>query len=154
MTIFADNENKNFWAHEWRKHGSCGSSSPLLTNQTDYFTKSIEAYEKLPLTQWLSEASIKPTSATSDITYAIKDIHSAIESHTNARVYLECKRLPRSISTEPVLTGVHICMHSETLKPIDCSKDDKPQCGNARVRFIASNFGPIASSARSIMLNR
>lgn len=154
MTIFADNENRNFWAHEWKKHGSCGSSSPLLSNQTEYFTKSIELYERLPLLTWLADAQIKPLPVSMGVSYAIKDIHSAIESKTKSRVYLDCKRLPRGISPEPILTGVNICLHGETLELIDCSKDDKAQCGNGRIKFVSNSFGPIPSSARSVLLNR
>ena len=154
MTIFADNENRNFWAHEWKKHGSCGSSSPHLTNQTEYFAKSIELYERLPLMKWLEDAQIKPLPASKGVSYAIKDIHTAIESHIKSRIALDCKRLPRCISQEPILTGIVVCLDGENLEPVDCSKDDKAQCGNGKVKFLSNSFAPVPSSARSVMLNK
>ena len=135
MSIHGDDTSSRLWAHEWKKHGSCGSSSPLLKDQTAYFETSVGALEKMPLLEWLEDANIFPRPSSQKTSYSVRDVHRAIESRTGKKVTLDCKRLPND--PEPLFSGVYICMHPQTLKLTDCTGRDR-RCGNRTLRFISN----------------
>lgn len=124
------------WAHEWKKHGSCGSSSPLLKDQKAYFETTVNTLENLKLLNWLEDENIFPTKMSDSASYPIRDIHRAIEKHTGTKTYLDCKRI-QGVS-EPLLSGVFVCLDPETLKLTDCVRTDYRRCGSRNVKFISN----------------
>lgn len=131
--------DESFWRHEWNKHGTCASaSSPGLRGASNYFNITLQIYDKTNINEWLREAGIIPLPASDKRSYAITDLHEAIESHTGKRVYLDCKRLPRKISPYPILTGVHVCLNPASLQFMDCQTKDDIQCGNGKLVFLSS----------------
>lgn len=134
MSIHGDDSRVGLWAHEWKKHGSCGSSSPLLQNQKSYFETSVSAREHLPILEWLEDANIFPRPMSQKAVYSIRDVHRAIESHTGTQVNLDCKRLPNV--PEPLLSGVYVCMDPKTLKPTNCGGRDR-RCGFRNLIFMS-----------------
>lgn len=134
MSIHGDDVSSRLWSHEWRKHGSCGLSSPALKDQKEYFEKTVATMEKLPLLNWLEEANIFPRPLGENTLYSLRDVHRAIESKTGTKTYFDCKRLPNE--RIPLLSGIFICLDPQTLKLTDCKKDDYRRCGGRDVKFV------------------
>jgi ribonuclease T2 len=124
-----DGNDESFWRHEWTKHGTCATSSPLLSGQFEYFDKVLQIYDLFPLKSWLSKRGIF---ASNDRLYSVTEIHYAIEYELKNRIRLECALIPDSA---PVLTEIHICLDKVSLKPIDCPQTDDRQCGRRTLLF-------------------
>lgn len=137
--------DQSFWRHEWSKHGTCASaSSPAMSGLTLYFKETLSLYKRSPLLDWLAKDGIKPGPTAS---YSIKDFHAAIEKHTqNKRVYLECKRVSRTDSPDPILTGIRVCFRPSDLEFTDCQYRDDNDCGTKNVRFISNTGDRIFTS--------
>lgn len=109
------NSNRGFWAHEWRKHGTCSRNIPSLKGETRYFGTTVQMAKQLPVLETLSKSRIKPDNSQS---YESSDISKALESLSQGRiVQVECDyELSQPV---PILTGVNFCFDSN-LKPTDC----------------------------------
>lgn len=136
MSIHGDDVSSRLWSHEWRKHGSCGLSSPALRDQKDYFEKTVGALENMPLLDWLKQANIVPRPLNENTLYSLTNVHSAIESKTGTKVYIDCTRLQNE--RIPLLSGVFICMDPRTLKLVDCQRTDYRRCGGRDVKFVTN----------------
>jgi len=124
-----DGNHESFWRHEWTKHGTCATSSPLLKGQFEYFSKALQVFNSFPLKSWLSKGGII---ASNDRFYSIHHIHEAIEFKLKSRVRLECALIPHSL---PLLTEIQICLDKNSLHAIDCPHKDDHQCGRKDVIF-------------------
>lgn len=109
--------NPNFWAHEWKRHGSCGKSVPEIENQLKYFQTTLKLFKSLNLAKALSDANIVPSS---ESTVQYSDFVKALKKHTNDRLpKVNCKRLTSRRNETPIITSIDIC-YDKKLKPIDC----------------------------------
>ncbi|KAH6691114.1 ribonuclease Trv [Leptodontidium sp. MPI-SDFR-AT-0119] len=88
--------NEKFWDHEWATHGTCISTlSPSCYSDytageeaVDFFTKNVRLFQGLSTYTWLANAGITPSSDTS---YQLSDMNSALESAFSAPVILLCQ---------------------------------------------------------------
>ncbi|XP_022667604.1 ribonuclease Oy-like isoform X1 [Varroa destructor] len=115
-----------FWAHEWKKHGTCGVSVPGLTGFLSFFNTTLALYERFNLTQFLENDDILPSAATS---YAVADVQHALKNDLYSKVDLVCDQA--NSFEYPVLTEVHLCLNLD-LQPIDCPYK-KERCGKDRM---------------------
>ncbi|PVH96589.1 ribonuclease T2 [Periconia macrospinosa] len=90
-------DDETFWQHEWSKHGTCIStlepecySDHKATEEVvDYFQKAVDLFKALPSYQWLSEASITPSTTA---TYTFSQIQSALAAkRPGVSVTLGCR---------------------------------------------------------------
>lgn len=134
--------DQTFWRHEWSKHGTCAAaSSPEMAGLKSYFLQTLQLYDSVPLLQWLKQEKIVPLPAHDRNSYPIKDIHAAIEKHTGGRrVFLECKRISRNDSPDPILTEIRVCFRPQDLEFTDCLSRDDSECGTKNIRFISNRL--------------
>lgn len=110
-----------------------------MSGLKSYFSETLKMYDSLPLLQWLKEEKIVPLPSSHRTSYPIKDIHSAIEKHTGGRrVFLECKRISRNDSPDPILTEIRVCYRPQDLEFTDCQSRDDGDCGSRNIRFLSS----------------
>ena len=128
--------DENFWRHEWKKHGTCAATSPQLKGQRNYFAETLALHGKASIKEWLSRAKIEPQPATSSTTFALKELHRAIESQTGRKVRFECRRLPRRLAPEPLLSGIYLCYDPVTLAYVDCPQPDDIDCGTDKLIYL------------------
>ena len=88
--------NKDFWAHEFSKHGTCYSTFDIPCygpkyreheEVIDFFDTALSYYRKLPTYDWLAAAGIKPSNCTR---YSLSNITSALEKRFGAKPYIGC----------------------------------------------------------------
>ncbi|KAI1302366.1 Ribonuclease 2 [Halotydeus destructor] len=135
-TLFTENSDEGFWRHEWKKHGTCAAVSSKLKGQRNYFSESLALYDRANVQSWLEKAAIIPHSASSSKRYTLRELHQAIESHTRKKVRFECRRLPRRIASDPILSGMYLCYDPTTLEYVDCKQRDDADCGNGNVMYL------------------
>lgn len=101
-------------------------------------------FEGFSILSWLKSHGILPgaiNSTNSNNLYNLTDIHKAIESYTKTKVNLNCKKVNKSISHEPILTGIIFCYDPKlpSIKPANCKYINDGACGRGKVRFITFN---------------
>lgn len=87
--------NKDFWLHEFNKHGTCMSTiRPSCygnytqgQNVVDFFKMSVRQYHNLPTFTWLADAGIVPSYTQ---TYKAEDIQAALTEAYGYEVFLGC----------------------------------------------------------------
>lgn len=137
-TLFTTGSDKSFWTHEWKKHGTCASFFDPFKGQSNYFVETLRLYDQADIRKWLSDKNIKAQPIESNSgSYSQSQYHSAIESHTGKKIRLECRRVPRKFSSQPVLSGIHLCYDPRDLKYIDCPIQDDRDCGS-NIRFLGA----------------
>ncbi|XP_023225414.1 ribonuclease Oy-like isoform X1 [Centruroides sculpturatus] len=58
--LFPSTSTYSFWAHEWKKHGTCIISIPQLDNELKYFTMAIYLHNKYNFRMLLENGGILP----------------------------------------------------------------------------------------------
>lgn len=113
--IHANAEEDSFWAHEWKKHGSCAANLTQLDSELKYFTQGVEWNIKYPLYDILSAASIVPGSS-----YSFNQIFTAVQSqiggHRPAVICEYDEKLHNKI-----LAQINICFDKD-LELTDCDR--------------------------------
>ncbi|KAL4399091.1 RNA endonuclease [Malassezia pachydermatis] len=88
--------NKDFWAHEFSKHGTCYSTfdipcyGPKYRKNEDlieFYETAIKFYRELPTYDWLAAEGITPSNKTA---YSLSDITNALKKHYGATPHLGC----------------------------------------------------------------
>ena len=88
--------NKDFWAHEFSKHGTCYSTFDIPCygpkyqkhqELIDFYDTAIRYYLSLPTFDWLAAEGITPSNKTS---YSLDQISNALEKHYGAKPYIGC----------------------------------------------------------------
>jgi ribonuclease T2 len=88
--------NKELWAHEFSKHGTCYSTfdvpcyGPAYVQHqemVDFYETAIKYYRRLPTWSWLAEAGITPSNTTN---YSLSDVQAALMVGYGALPYLGC----------------------------------------------------------------
>lgn len=114
-TLQAHGTNENFWSHEYEKHGTCAIESPLLKDELSYFQNTLNAFKKLNIDQWLSDAGL----ALSDTkTYKLEDFRNAVKKGLGHEIMLQCVKTKHH--NHPVISQINFCLDKNTLKPFDC----------------------------------
>lgn len=117
-SYYDPNSNRGFWAHEWRKHGTCSRNVPSLRGETSYFGTTLKLAKQLPLLEALSKSGIQPSDDPQRGAYESGDILRALAPLSqNKVVQIECDYELQQPT--PILTGINFCFDSQ-LKPADC----------------------------------
>ncbi|XP_053211264.1 uncharacterized protein LOC128394915 [Panonychus citri] len=112
-----DQDSWSFWIHEWKKHGTCAKFSALV-GQFNYFNRTLDLFEELKLSSWLSESGIKP----SESGVALETVREALRKGFTKRPQIACNG---SGSGLPLMTEIRFCYDPESLKPVDCPAETK-----------------------------
>ncbi|ESW23474.1 hypothetical protein PHAVU_004G050200 [Phaseolus vulgaris] len=115
------NGDVKFWAYEWEKHGTCSN-----LQQFDFFTLSIDIYERNNLTDILKNAGI-----VNGKTYNTNIISLAIGRALHVEPQLICKSTSKS--TVSILTEIRICLDKSRIPQyINCSlPSGRATCANS-----------------------
>lgn len=101
----------DFWAHEWKKHGTCASILPALATEFDYFYKGIELIQAYNMNGVLQKAGIIPGQA-----YNVTQIWDGVHKVLNKKPQVVCFNDKENVS---VLLEVRICFDKQ-LNLVDC----------------------------------
>lgn len=109
----APRDEREFWKHEWEKHGTCSTSLPNLDSEHKYFAVTLSLNEQYNLFSVLAQNGIKPSD---EKMYQVKEIETALfESyHVHPTVYC----LPVK-GSEQMLSYVELCLDKQ-LDLINC----------------------------------
>lgn len=127
-----DKANKDFWTHEWDKHGKCSYQKEV----EDYFKKTLEIQKGMNITQWLLDDQITPKN---DAKYKLTKFKDAIKKKIGENQYkLRCSTLnkngeDKNIDPIYLLDEILICVSYKNPNSIlDCS-EEVPGTGNGIV---------------------
>ncbi|KAL3269935.1 hypothetical protein HHI36_008992 [Cryptolaemus montrouzieri] len=101
--IEASTKPNSFWAHEWKKHGTCASVLPQLNCVYNYFKKGLELNRKFELTTILADANIVPNANN----YTIDDFANSILQKLNVTPQIECL----SRKQESFISEIRLCFN-------------------------------------------
>lgn len=123
---FGKNEtlaDKEFWAHEWTKHGTCAKDIEKLHGELNYFKTTLDLYSKLNVLDTLAKANIVPSKS---IKYNAQKIIDTLRAmNAGKAVEIEC-RFEHDTHAVPDLTAINLCLNSH-LEPVDCPSSH-PRC--------------------------
>nr|AHH02661.1 RNase-like major storage protein [Panax notoginseng] len=117
-------EDKQFWEHEWKKHGRC---SEALLKQTDYFRTALAFRKAFDIIGLLNQEGIYPNN---DL-YRPKMIKEAIKKHLNAVPEID---FTKNENSEYVLTDINLCVNQQATRFVDCPTDDATD--DYRLKFV------------------
>lgn len=116
---FGHNEiesDKQFWSHEWVKHGTCARDIPNMRGELNYFNTTLNTFLGLNILDELAKANIMPSDSkhykTSDLIEALRPLIQAKSAQ------VEC-RFAHGDHSVPDLTALNICYDNQ-LNPVDC----------------------------------
>lgn len=125
-------ENRFFWSHEWRKHGTCAKDIDALSGEFKYFSSTLNITKKLPILETLRKANIVPSD---DKTYDSDSIVKALaQIHNRKFIQINCDY--EHDQPTPLITGLNFCFDRQ-LKPKDCAPM-KRKCSRQNLRFPAT----------------
>ncbi|RWS24256.1 extracellular ribonuclease LE-like protein [Leptotrombidium deliense] len=125
--------NTEFWTHEWKKHGTCASSTPQLNGQQKYFSTALQLFKNLQLQRIFSDAKIAAGQLGSNSEYNLDIVKQVIKSKIGKKVQFVC-RIEDSISKTPFLSEIYVCYDAKTMNVIDCPDYDK--CRGRKAHFL------------------
>lgn len=118
--LIQDRTDHNHWIHQWKKHGTCASSS-RMRGQLNYFKTALELHDQLEMNQWMSRENI-----TYGQSHQFDKVKNAIENGFGKRARYSCSK-PAS-STFPILSEVRFCYEPQNLTRIDCPTQRRHTC--------------------------
>lgn len=119
---YFDNGSRDFWTHEWLKHGTCARDVTSMKGEVNYFGTTVTIAKQLPILESLAKFNIVPDNKKQ---YSNSDILKALEPIGQGKVVqIDCD-LEHHQPT-PLLTGIAFCFDAN-LKPADCPAT-KPRC--------------------------
>jgi len=135
--------NDHLWAHEYNKHGTCintlspscyGDGYSLGVEVVDYFTRAAGLFRMLDTYRALERVGIVPDYKK---TYALADLHSALEAFSGGRVILRCTGRHHNVLHEAwYVYFVKGSLQSGEFVPAkDSFKGDHDNCA-AQVRYL------------------
>ncbi|XP_065833354.1 ribonuclease T2-like isoform X2 [Oscarella lobularis] len=115
-----------FWAKEWKKHGTCWLNNENTRNAHDYFSTTLQLYEKFDVSTMLSRQGITPTEERS---YTSAQFLEAFEGF---RPFLHCPT-----KNDPFITEILICLDKQ-FNPRDCWAQPKSilACPQEGIRYL------------------
>ncbi|CAD6243346.1 GSCOCT00013039001.2-RA-CDS [Cotesia congregata] len=105
-------DNKKFWEHEFKKHGSCASRSSIIGDDVNYFKRTLELFNQLNIGTTLYENRLRQGD-----TVNLKNIIYSIEDRIGATIQYD---LVMNDNTHDLyLTELTIC-YDTNLRVMDC----------------------------------
>lgn len=109
----SDEDETEFWRHEWEKHGTCSTSLPYLNSEHKYFSITLSLNVKYDLFSVLKQSGIVPSD---EKTYQVKDIEAAVLDSYQVHPIVSCFHVKRSTQ---MLSSIELCLDKQ-LCLIDC----------------------------------
>lgn len=81
------NGNEHFWAHEWKKHGSCAEQLTPFDSELKYFSQGLSWNKEFNVNDMLEAHSIRPNNSR---TYKTEEFENAIEAEIGVKPVLHC----------------------------------------------------------------
>ncbi|XP_050425397.1 uncharacterized protein LOC126836223 isoform X1 [Adelges cooleyi] len=110
------------WRHEWKKHGTCAMSIPVLDSEFKYFKQGLDWNKQYPLNDILSQGSIKPNG-----TYPMIQFWQTLKNGLGKRPFIDC--FTDKTTKITYIDEVRLCF-DKSLSLIDCDRfkkqNDKP----------------------------
>lgn len=107
--------DRQFWAHEWTKHGTCARDIAALHGELSYFKTTLDTFLRLDIVNTLAKAKIVPSNS---VKYDSNNIIDAIKAiHGGKRIEIECRF--KHNNPKPDVTALDFCFNSK-LEPVDC----------------------------------
>lgn len=107
--LYADTSAKDFWEHEWLKHGTCATSISQFCNEYHYFKGTLALHNKFNLTRILANSGIVPSTRH----YQDTDLLMAMQKNSEFQCYYD------KTTGIQFLSSIQICL-SKSLQWIDC----------------------------------
>ncbi|XP_011653385.1 ribonuclease 2 [Cucumis sativus] len=106
-----DNRKGSFWAHQYEKHGTCGS--PVILQEYDYFLTTLTLFYKYNVTEALENAEIV---ASDTKKYPIQDVLNAVHSAFKVNPKLACVK-------KGIIKEIYLCFDKQfKLRDCDATK--------------------------------
>ncbi|CAH8430945.1 unnamed protein product [Heterobilharzia americana] len=115
---------KDFWSHEWGKHGVCATTDPLISNELDYFNISLAIKSKVNLLRRLESVGIKPNDR---VTLKTDGLLAQLKKLFNVNVLVYCSLKHHQMAK---LSEVRVCMNP-SLNFISCPTSQDTGVNNA-----------------------
>lgn len=80
-------DSEYFWAHEWKKHGSCAEQLPAFDSELKYFSQGLEWNKQFNVNDMLEAQGILPNNSKS---YKAEDFENAIKAYIGVKPILHC----------------------------------------------------------------
>mmetsp|Transcript_136753 Transcript_136753/g.265984 ORF Transcript_136753/g.265984 Transcript_136753/m.265984 type:complete len:301 (-) Transcript_136753:302-1204(-) len=106
------NDNKEFWGHEWTKHGTCAADVDDLKDELSFFKTTLGLRQTHDIMDALQKASITPSS---DKTYSAQEIGKALTPIDGFQPLIGCIMK----SGKQYLHEVTFCI-DKSLKDVNC----------------------------------
>ncbi|XP_044581569.1 serine/arginine repetitive matrix protein 1-like [Cotesia glomerata] len=104
--------NREFWEHEWIKHGTCASRLPAMKNVRLYFEKTLEIFYKANVYAKLTAGGFRPRTVMTQ-----KDMRDKISMILKQRVNIAIQYHPRT--SEMWLSEIRLC-YDLHFNAVDC----------------------------------
>ncbi|XP_019766589.1 ribonuclease Oy [Dendroctonus ponderosae] len=114
INVEANTKPNSFWAHEWKKHGTCASSLPLLDSVTNYFQTGLKLNRQYELADILAKGGVSPSSTG----YDVAQFYNALKSGLGKEPIIHCVQDKKTNSS--YISEIRICFN-KTLEMIDCN---------------------------------
>lgn len=124
--LTSKNGNRNFWAYEWKKHGTCADVDGTRS-LAGYFTKAVDLAHRYSISSILENSNITPNATT---TYTIPAIEDGIVLETKGKPQILYKRLETDGKISNWIFEVRLCL-DKTFNIINCNKNN----GKGRVLY-------------------
>jgi len=113
-TLYAGN-SFGFWAHEWKKHGTCAGKLPGCNTISNYFQKALDLRNQVKLVNALKTAGIMPSDTKA---YSPRQIIAAVKTGTGVKPLLGCS----FFDGYKAISQISFC-YDTRLKLIECDFD-------------------------------
>ncbi|KAK1153939.1 ribonuclease T2-like [Acipenser oxyrinchus oxyrinchus] len=114
------NKTKEFWNHEWMKHGYCARDFIGSVDPRTYFQRALELYRGKNLLRIFDDV-VKPDDNITFKKYKIINVFLAIEPYV--RPIVNC----RKVGNRYYLSEIHLCFN-QNLQPVDCITSSGDVC--------------------------
>ncbi|XP_066248155.1 ribonuclease Oy [Euwallacea similis] len=122
INVEANTRNDSFWAHEWKKHGSCASILPALDSVTNYFKVGLQLNREFDLASLLAVGGVIPGMNS----YNVSLIYNLIKNATTKNPDIQCVLDKKS--KESLLSEIRICF-DKSFNVIDCNESSSTDLG-------------------------
>lgn len=119
--------SKEFWRHEWEKHGTCAAQNTILDSMLKYFSTTLKLHDQFDMDLLMKKAGFTPNTKT------IIDTEELLEKLAivvGKNVSIECSKVDE-IPTS-VLSVVELYLDSD-LQLIDSTKSGASNCKKSLV---------------------
>ncbi|XP_029643117.1 ribonuclease DdI [Octopus sinensis] len=122
--------SKEFWKHEWKKHGKCAARQGMMIPESTYFKKALDLNNQLDIFRALKKSNIVPSY---DKLYKVSDIKQALERAYGVTVNLSCKTKDK----KAYITESRICLDLN-FRPINCHRPYGNCKRSGQVKYLPS----------------